>query len=119
MRFLADENVEKAVVDILQSLGFDVLYAREKLKGVPDDELIDIANQEGRILITNDKDFGELVYLQKKIAEGILLMRFRSEKSDVKARFIESLIQSSSADLSGNFVVASEAGIRVRSLCKP
>jgi len=79
MKFLADENVEKPIVDMLRDKGHDVLFMSEITSGTIDDQLLEQANLEARTLLTNDKDFGELIYLQRKIATGIILMRFVSD----------------------------------------
>jgi len=63
MKFLADENVEKQIVDWLRKNGFDVLFVTEFAKSATDDELLEKAKRDSRILLTNDKDFGELVFL--------------------------------------------------------
>jgi len=116
MRFLADENVEKVVVDVLRARGFDVLYLREEFQSINDEDIIELANQEGCVLVTNDKDFGELVYLQQKVTEGIVLIRSRSEKGVVKADLVEALVNQHGDKLFNHFVVVSESGVRIRKL---
>ena len=59
MRFLADECCDAALVDVLRRDGHDVLYAIESLRGATDDDLLTRAVSERRILLTEDKDFGE------------------------------------------------------------
>ena len=62
MKFLADECCETSVVDALRTDGHDVLYAMESMRGATDEDLLTRAFAEERILLTEDKDFGELVY---------------------------------------------------------
>ena len=62
LAFLADENVETDIVDRLKSLGHTVAYASEMSPGRPDTAVLQAASQAGQVLITNDKDFGELVF---------------------------------------------------------
>lgn len=118
MKFLADENVEKPIVDMLREAGHDVLYISEFTQRSRDEQLLDQAKNESRILLTNDKDFGELVYLQGKNNVGIILMRFVSEKSKVKTRFVAHLVNNFSDRLIGHFTVISETKIRFRNLRK-
>lgn len=118
MKFLADENVEKAIVDRLRELRHDVLYISEFMSRSIDEQLLKLANDESRILLTNDKDFGELVYLQGKNSVGIILMRFVSERSTIKADFIAHLIDNFSDRLIGHFTFISEVKIRFRKLRK-
>lgn len=63
MRFLADECCDAALVSTLRGDGHDVLYAVESLRGATDDEILLRAFSERRILLTEEKDFGELVYV--------------------------------------------------------
>jgi len=116
MEFLADENVEKPIVDMLRNKGHDVLYISEFMKRSVDEQLLEQANLESRILLTNDKDFGELVYLQGRKSSGIILMRFVSEKSSVKVSFMEQLINNYAYRLKNHFTVIDEAKIRFRKL---
>ena len=62
MKLLADEGVDKPIVDLLRSSSFDVHYILETHQGAEDETVLQIAQEETRILITQDKDFGELVY---------------------------------------------------------
>lgn len=116
MKFLADENVEKPIVNMLRDNNHDVLYISELAKRSIDEQLLKQANAESRILLTNDKDFGELVYMQGKNSIGIILMRFVSEKSALKTKFMSHLINNFSDRLLGHFTVISEAKIRFRKL---
>lgn len=116
MKFLADENVEKPIVDMLRNGGHDVLYIPEIRKRSIDEQLLEQANNAACILLTNDKDFGELIYLQGKNNIGIILMRFTSERSAVKTKFMSHLIKNFSDRLIGHFTVISESKIRFRKL---
>jgi predicted nuclease of predicted toxin-antitoxin system len=116
MRFLADENVERPIVEAVRALGHDVAYVSEMSRGVDDEWLLKLANQEQCVLITNDKDFGELVYLRGQAAAGVLLLRFRVEKSSVKAALVNVFLQEAAARLAGHFVVLNESGARIRPL---
>ena len=62
MNFIADEGVDFLIVKKLREDGHDVFYIAEEKRGISDATILNIANQEDRLLITRDKDFGELVY---------------------------------------------------------
>lgn len=62
MRFIVDESPGVAVARYLQSTGHDVLYVGDIMPQADDDDILELALAERRILITNDKDFGELVF---------------------------------------------------------
>ena len=74
MRFLADECFDHGLVGILRNEGYDVLCVLESKRGATDDDVLALAFDERRIIITEDKDFGELVYRLKKPAHGIILI---------------------------------------------
>ena len=75
MNFLADESVDRQIVDSLRQRGHDVLYVAEMEPGISDDAVLDLANQEGALLLTADKDFGELVFRLGRFAPGVILLR--------------------------------------------
>ena len=75
MLLLADECIDKRIVDYLRGKGYDVIYVAELAPSIPDNEVLDIANEKSAILLTNDKDFGELVFRQRKLNQGIVLIR--------------------------------------------
>jgi len=105
IKFIADVNVEKAIVDYLSDNGYDVKWVPDFNCEIVDEDLLEIANKEKRILITNDKDFGELIFLQKKLSTGIILIRIKGQKADDKVRLIKKLLQTYSDKLSRHFVV--------------
>lgn len=77
-----------------------------------DSEILKIARREKRILITNDKDFGELVFLQKQLAAGVILFRIKGHQVSEKIRFAQALIEHYQEKLAGHFVVV--AGKKIR-----
>lgn len=86
MKFVADENVDNSLVQRLRELGHDVLSASETLATAPDELILEHANRDQRILITSDKDFGELVYRNHSVHSGILLLRLAELKSRLGGR---------------------------------
>ena len=74
MKFLADECCDAALVNALRVDGHDVLYVAESLRGATDEGILDRAFSESRILLTEDKDFGELVYRLRLPTCGCVLM---------------------------------------------
>jgi len=62
MKFLADEGVDRSIVDGLRKLDFDVYFVVDEIRSLDDEILLQIAVTEQRILITRDKEFGELVF---------------------------------------------------------
>jgi predicted nuclease of predicted toxin-antitoxin system len=114
VNLLADENVDRPIVERLRRDGHHVQYIVEMQTGVSDDEVLDEANSAHSILITADKDFADLIFLQNRIAEGILLIRLQGLSAERKAEVVASAILQHGPELSGAFTVVSRSSIRIR-----
>ncbi len=112
IKFLADVNVEKAIVDYLLESGYDVKWIPDYDCEILDENLLNLANVEKRILITNDKDFGELIFLQKKLSAGIILIRVKGQRAQDKVRLIKKLLQNYKNKLLKHFIVITKKSIR-------
>jgi predicted nuclease of predicted toxin-antitoxin system len=75
MKYLADENVARRIVEWLRLRGDDVLFAPEDRAGASDEEWLQRAESEHRFIVTSDKDFGELVFRDRLNSHGVILMR--------------------------------------------
>ena len=75
MNLVIDESVDNLIVEALRRDGHDVLYVSEFAPGINDDKVLDLANQSGALLVTEDKDFGELVFRNGRIHTGVVLIR--------------------------------------------
>ena len=116
MKFLADECCDAGIVASLRAAGHDVAYVPERQAGISDDEVLQIAFAEGRILLTEDKDFGELVYRLKKPAYGMILIRIDVRERHRKWPRMEALIAKHQDELPGHFVVVDNDKFRFRPL---
>jgi len=67
LNLLADEGVDRQIVNRLRREGHDILYIAEMEPGMPDEAVLESANRESRLLLTADKVFGELVFRQRRI----------------------------------------------------
>jgi predicted nuclease of predicted toxin-antitoxin system len=116
MEFLADENVEAPIVAELRAAGHDVLYIIE-LGGSPsDDAVIELANTEQRILLTNDIGFGEKVFRSQRSLPGIVLLRFKNQDALLKAQVVSKVVQQLGHQLAGMFAVVTQTRVRMREL---
>jgi len=117
VRILADANVESALVTWLRGSGNDVLWALELPPGVPDSELLRIAKEEDRILLTHDHDFGELVFRRGMNAAGVILMRFHPPGQHERLRLLQ-YWWNDIGELMHNpcFIVVRSDGLRARPL---
>lgn len=112
MIFLLDECMSPGVASWLRSHGYDVLCIAEVKRGLSDDVVLQMAINSERILITNDKGFGEKVYRQKKPHRGIILLRLSDRRTPTTISIIEQLLQNYANELSENFVVVTEKTVR-------
>ncbi|MFK7936687.1 MAG: DUF5615 family PIN-like protein [Saprospiraceae bacterium] len=116
MKFVADEGVEAILVAILREKGYDVIHILENKSGITDDLVLSYTNDENRILITRDKDFGELVYRDKMIHSGIVLNRLYELPNDKKIEIVLAVIQKYKDELYGSFTVIQPGRVRIRQL---
>ncbi|NES68335.1 MAG: hypothetical protein F6K24_25425 [Okeania sp. SIO2D1] len=116
MNLLADENIKQTIVDRLRLDGHVVWYVVEMKPGVSDDVVLDLANREGALLLTADKDFGELVFRLGRVASGVILVRLAGLANSSKATIISEAIAKHSDELSGAFTVITPTTVRIRSI---
>jgi predicted nuclease of predicted toxin-antitoxin system len=114
MRLLLDANVHRDLTRILQDLGHDVeTIAATRFRSSPDPEILTIAFQANRVLVTNDRDFGELVFKHKRPHRGVIYLRLATTLAPEIAIRIQDVIESGLLDYEG-FVVATERRMRLR-----
>jgi predicted nuclease of predicted toxin-antitoxin system len=114
MKFLADESVDQQIVDRLRFDGHEVWYVTEMEPGISDDIVLDRANQEMAILLTADKDFGELVFRLKRISKGVILTRLAGLSPSQKAEIISIAVNRHLPELENAFAVIVPGSIRIR-----
>jgi len=110
---MVDECTGPKVAKWLKSKGHEVYSIYDEARGMTDERIIAKANKENYILITNDKDFGELITRQKKPHKGVLLLRLRDERTEEKIKIINQILREHSEKLAGNFIIATEQTIRI------
>jgi predicted nuclease of predicted toxin-antitoxin system len=113
MRFLVDECTGSAVAEWLRSLHHDVFSVYDEARGLDDESIIEKANFENYILITNDKDFGELVFRMKKPHKGVILIRLKNERYKNKIAVLRRVLELYSDKLADNFTVVTEKTVRI------
>jgi len=116
MKFLVDECAGHHIAHWLHSQGYDTIAISETTPGLPDDAVLLKAFTENRILITADKDFGEMIFRNKYHHKGIVLIRLEQEDFVTKIAVIGTLLNLYPHDLSGNFTVITEKSIRITRL---
>ncbi len=115
LKFLADESLEYSIVLWLRKQNYDVVSIAEDFPSVEDEKVLEKATQEDRIVITNDKDFGDLIFFNHLPHNGVVLLRFRTEKVETKIKFLNSFLLNYSNKINNRFTSIDEAKIRIRS----
>lgn len=114
MRLLADENVPGAAVRALNAAGADIVWVRSAAPGISDGEVLAWAAREERVLLTFDKDFGELAKASTLPAtSGVILLRLSMQAPDDIGRRLADLIMARS-DWTGHFSVIEPGRVRMR-----
>jgi len=101
-------------VERLRDDGHTVLYVLEMEPSISDDEVIRRANQEFALLLTADKDFGELVFRQRRIVYGVILIRLARLSLQGKTKVMAVAIQEHAGQLARNFTVVTPGAVRIR-----
>jgi len=114
MNFIADESVDQPIVDYLRKNNYNVTAIVEMDPGLPDKQVFDIANESKAILITADKDFGELVFLQNAITFGVILIRFSGLTLRKKTKIVYNAIKKHGNEIEGSFTVITPGIVRIR-----
>lgn len=112
MRFLADESCDFAVVNALREAGHDVMAVKDVLPGAPDEAVISLADQDARVLLTEDKDFGQLVFSSAVSSPGVIFIRFPGNARQAMVRTIE-LVNKKPEKMKGHFAVVQPGRIRI------
>lgn len=112
MRFLVDECAGPRVALWLLEQGHEVFSIYTEARGMGDDDIMEKANSERWILITNDRDFGEMVYRERRPHHGIIFMRLENERAANKIEVLRRLLERYAERLADRFVVVTETRVR-------
>ncbi len=114
MNFIADENIDIEIIEILRKAGYTILSISEDFPGISDEEVLEITNNHRAILITGDKDFGELVFRRGKVTNGVVLTRVFGITQEAKARMILDVFINYANEFMGNFTVIGKNKTRIK-----
>ncbi len=118
MKFLADMGISMSIVEFLRKYGHEVVHLREQgLEKLPDDMILDKARNEGRILLTFDLDFGDLLSTNLQPLPSVIIFRLQNQTpSAVMPRLLETLSNCSAELLAGSIVIVEDFRYRLRQL---
>ena len=112
MRFVVDECTGPAVARWLRQQQHDVFSVYEQARGMDDDDIVQKAFAENRIVVTNDKDFWDKVFRERWPHRGVILLRLEDERAPKKIEALKRLLERYADQLNDRFVVVTEATVR-------
>lgn len=114
LKFVLDVGVGNKTRDYLNSRELDVISILDQDPAMPDSDILSIAEKEGRIVVTMDKDFGELVYRSGRKHKGVLLLRMEDATGDEKAKIMRWILENFADQIEGRFCVFQNGRLRIR-----
>ena len=114
MILLADENIDLSVIARPRAEGHQVFAVSEMDPGVTDDVVLALANERNALLLTEDKDFGELVFRQGLVHAGVILIRTAGIAPDAKGQLLARTLASHAREVVGCFCVLTRDSLRIR-----
>ena len=116
MRFLANENFPYTSFKLLKAKGWDITHITDANRGISDEEVMEIAIMESRIIITFDSDYGELVFNKEYNPLGVIYLRISDFSPSYPAELLEDLIITDKLNTANLFTVIDESQIRQRKI---
>lgn len=114
MNLVADEGIDRQIVEQLRQDGHAVVYVAELAPSISDDDVLQEANDRHAALLTADKDFGELVFRLNRVAGGVILVRLEGLLSETKVTIVSRAIRDHETELWHAFSVITPGMIRIR-----
>jgi predicted nuclease of predicted toxin-antitoxin system len=114
VNLVADEGVDAPIVHALRAAGFRVAYLAEVSPAAPDEYVLGLAREAESLLVTSDKDFGELVFRQGLTTAGVLLVRLHGLSLTAKVQVVVDALVRHQAEMLGAFSVVSPGLLRIR-----
>jgi predicted nuclease of predicted toxin-antitoxin system len=116
MNFVADESVDGDIVQRLRQKDHHVWYVAEMEPGLSDDQVLQLAHRETALLLTADKDFGEIVFRQRRFSGGIVLVRLAGLSAQRKQDIVATTVTQHASQLPQSFTVITPGLCRIRPL---
>ncbi|MCU0353921.1 MAG: DUF5615 family PIN-like protein [Cytophagales bacterium] len=114
LKFVADVGVGKSVEMYLQKSGYEVIAVRDINPSMPDLDILRLATEEGTMVITMNKDFGELIYSKQEKHHGVLLLRMEEATGAEKVKVVEYILNHFEQEMIGKFCVYQDKKLRIK-----
>jgi predicted nuclease of predicted toxin-antitoxin system len=116
VKFLADANVSMEMVAMLRDLGHDCMDSSKIPPRMQDVDVLRMAADDARIVLTSDKDFGELIFIHRIACSGVVLIRVASALESARVAHVRSVWPTVMSRLPGSFVTITFSSVRARPL---
>ena len=116
MKFQCDAHISREMVAMIRGRGHDCLEAGSLPPRMPDEEVLRRAAGEGRVVLTADKDFGELVFVHRVACPGVILLRIALPHEVDRVRRLDAAWPAILSRLPGSFITVTADAVRVRPL---
>ncbi len=116
MIFIADENIDRPIIERLRLDGHTLISILETGRGISDKEVLELSDVNEALLLTIDKDFGEIIYRTKNRSSGIILIRLAGLTNAEKADIVSECINKYGSEMLNSFSVISKKSVRIRKL---
>ncbi len=114
MKLLADESCAGPVIRALRAAGHDLVAIAEVRAGARDEAVIELALSEARVVITEDRDFGELVFARGHSSAGVLFVKFHRKARSIKPASVVEAVAKVGMRLHSSFTVVEATRVRIR-----
>ena len=114
MKLIADESVDFEIIKSLRNNNYDIISVNESYRGSDDEDILALALKEEAVLLTEDKDFGELVFRLNKAHLGIILIRLSGIESHLKSQTVLKSLTDNFDKMRNSFSVISYNQTRIK-----
>lgn len=113
---LADENTHTELITALRKIPVDVLSIKESYRGMQDEEIILLAKTANRIILTEDKDFGEWVFAHKTKGISVIFLRYHFTETSQIIKIVSAMLKSGTEKMYSKFTTITTRKIRSREI---
>jgi predicted nuclease of predicted toxin-antitoxin system len=111
---VADENISAVIIERLRAARWEVISIWESARGSSDTKILEIASRADALVITDDRDFGDLVFHQLHSTNGVMFLRLEGWSREQRAARVLEILHAHGSGLLGHFTVVSRKSVRVR-----
>jgi predicted nuclease of predicted toxin-antitoxin system len=116
VKLLADENVSHRIVERLRTDGHTIILAQDVAAGREDTDVLSVAQSLAAVVLTEDTDFGDLIWRQHQPSAGVILLRLSGMARAAQPEYVATAITAHASGIPGSFTVIAPTVVRIRPL---